>query len=306
MHQLGSFDLRTFENRVLAKNASARLVFNSNVSFLAASEVLGFRGLAVHEDRLYFGDGPTIDSMRLDRSDRRQLGVRDHEIGSGNHITGELFRSLSGVGGSGPRGLAVRDERLAWVKEGAFWQIELATGDGSRLSGELPESVNAMTMTMTMTDEAIYWIDDRRVWRWKFGGDEFESLYELGDTRYDAISAVGAGLRPTVIWNKGSVGVTAADRGVYQLLFSGDLQSWSPDYVGSNLFNRHGTLSWLSPRLAIDGEALIWKPTLETREAYFTAWQYDLGAPFDWDGEELPDYWERRHFKNWVFCKICG
>ena len=97
---------------------------------------------------------------------------------------------LSGVGGSEPRGLAVRDEQLVWVKEGAFWQIELATGDESRLSGELPESVNAMTMTMTMTDEAIYWIDDRKVWRWKFGGEEFESLYALGDTRFDAISAV--------------------------------------------------------------------------------------------------------------------
>lgn len=56
---------------MLAKSAPARWVFNSIVSFLAASEVLGFRGLAVHEDRLYFEDGPTIDSMRLDRSDRR-------------------------------------------------------------------------------------------------------------------------------------------------------------------------------------------------------------------------------------------
>ncbi|MCH1505210.1 MAG: hypothetical protein L7V86_16630 [Verrucomicrobiales bacterium] len=50
-------------------------------------------------------------------------------------------------------------------------EIELATGDESRLSGELPESVNAMTMT----DEAIYWIDDRKVWRWKFGGEELPS-----------------------------------------------------------------------------------------------------------------------------------
>lgn len=65
----------------------------------------------------------------------------------------------------------MRDEQLVLMKEGAFWQIELATGDESRLSGELPESVNAMTMT----DEAIYWIDDRKVWRWKFGGEELPS-----------------------------------------------------------------------------------------------------------------------------------
>ncbi len=65
----------------------------------------------------------------------------------------------------------MRDEQLVWVKEGAFWQIELATDDDD-------------------DDEAIYWIDDRKVWRWKFGGEEFESLYELGDTRFDAISAV--------------------------------------------------------------------------------------------------------------------
>ena len=45
----------------------------------------------------------------------------------------------------------MRDEQLVWVKEGALWQIELATGDESRLSGELPESVNAMTMTMKLS-----------------------------------------------------------------------------------------------------------------------------------------------------------
>ena len=67
----------------------------------------------------------------------------------------------------------MRDEQLVWVKEGAFWQIELATDDDD-----------------DDDDEAIYWIDDRKVWRWKFGGEEFESLYELGDTRFDAISAV--------------------------------------------------------------------------------------------------------------------
>ena len=56
---------------MLAKSTSARWVFNPIVSFLAASEVLGFRGLAVHEDRLDFEDGSTINSMRLDGSDRR-------------------------------------------------------------------------------------------------------------------------------------------------------------------------------------------------------------------------------------------
>jgi hypothetical protein len=34
------------------------------------------------------------------------------------------------------------------------------------------------------------------------------------------------------------------------------------------------------------------------REAYFAAWRYDLGLPFDQDGDGLPDYWERRHFKD--------
>jgi len=33
-----------------------------------------------------------------------------------------LFRSLSVVGGSGPHGLAVRDEQLVLMKEGAFWR----------------------------------------------------------------------------------------------------------------------------------------------------------------------------------------
>lgn len=86
--------------------------------------------------------------------------------------------------------------------------------------------------------------------------------------------------------------------GTYQLLFSEDLRSWSPDFVRRHLFNEFGFLSWLSPQIGTGNAPLVWQTKSLNRQAYFAAWQYDFGPPFDEDGDQLPDYWEKRHFTD--------
>ena len=288
--QLIGFNLVSGDRRILAESTSVRWVSDTSVPFLGAREVSGFRGLAVHEDRLYIGDGPSLDSVSLDGSDRQQIATRDHLSDSGISVGGGLFGGIP-VTGPDSRGLTMHDGQLMWIKGGAFWQMDLETGEQSRLSGELPEPPNGIAMT----DDTVYWISDQKVWRWELGGSMHQVLYELGDTKFAAITVVQADPRPTKIWTPARVGVLTQGRGVYQLLFSENLRSWSPDFVGSDV-NGDAILSWLKPLSGSEGGAVEWQTNVDSREAYFAAWQYRLEAPFDADEDRLPDYWERRHF----------
>lgn len=284
--ELGSFDLVTKDRQVLAVSDSTRTVLIPDELFFPTSES-GFQGLVVHEDRLYFGDGPMLETMRLDGEERRQVGARDHEP-DGLQVSFDEFGGVMVTPVTGTRGgVAVHDGRVLWVKDGALWQMDLSTEESSAVSGELPETVQAMTVT----DEAVYWVGDRMVWRWKLGEEMHEPLYELGDTAFHAITAVSARPRQTVIWDKDVVGVMAEEPGVYQLLVSEDLQTWSVDYVRRSVFTENGVLGWLNPHYGEEGGSLSWRVPLDVREAYFAVWQYDLGEPFDADGDGLPDYW---------------
>lgn len=150
--KLGRYNLETGRRQVLVRSNTLHPDdgFSRNS---AGDETKGLRGLAIHEDRLYFGDGRSIDSVLLDGSDRRLFGTRDPGTPGSTLIEVPFGFSPVRIGtGLGPRGLAVHDDRVIWVKEGAFWQHDLATSEESPLSGALPGPVQGMAVT----DEAIY------------------------------------------------------------------------------------------------------------------------------------------------------
>lgn len=264
---LGSFNLSTGERKIIM------------------TEPTTFGGIAIHEDRLYFGIGAEIQTMRLDGKDRRPLGSLDDST----------LRRRGGV-----LDLAVHDGRLLWLDRSRLFQADLTTGDVAELSrlGETPRGgiFGGFENAMTVTDEAVYWIDGRTVLRWRHGAEEHEPLYELGDTQLSAITAVTAFPAAATFGQKGRVQVKGDKGETYQLLYSEDLQSWSPDFVQRSLFTGQGVLAWLNSKLGQATEPITWRPQAVGRQAYFSAWRYEFGDPYDADEDELPDYWERRHF----------
>ena len=233
-------------------------------------------GLTLYEDRLYFGDGFAIESARLDGSDRRRVGLKASRLGVARGVDG----------------LAVHDGRVIWLDGEAIRQVELQSGLTSTLTEDLPRRA----IGMTVTDDAIYWIDGRSVWRWRHGDNQHELLYQLGDTRISAIASVSAHPVLATAGESGRLRVMTDADGTYQLLYSEDLRSWSPDYVQRSLFSEIGALGWLQPIPGVPDGQIAWRPKVQGRQAYFTAWRYAFEPRFDADGDELPDYWERRHF----------
>ena len=236
-------------------------------------------GLALHEDRLYFSGrfGDEIKSCRVDGKDRRDETVLGDTAGLG-----------------GVTGLSMHGDSLYWGSRFRLWKKVIGSNVLATELTKLPENLE----DITITDEAIYWISDFAVWRWRHGSESHERIYELGDTRFFSITSVTASPYLATITKQREVVLRGRPWSVYQLLMSEDLHTWSPDYVRPSLFSSHGTLEWLSPQTASEAGIVTWNPQLATREAYFAAREYELESPFDSDEDSLPDYWERRHFNS--------
>lgn len=249
-------------------------LFRSNLRTGETKELEGFRfgrsflAFAIHEDRVYFGSRTSIDSIRIDGADRRVELVNMNAqalAANGKYLYG---------GGS------------------QLWRWDLVTREMTVLESKLPHQL----VDMAATDDGLYWIGDNTVWRRLHGTREDEEIYALGDTALKSVCVMNVIPHPVEIAPNGKVIVQGEPGSSYQVLYSNDLRTWSPNLFGGNLFHPEGVLRWLSPRMAESNEPLVWFPRALEERGFYAAWRYDFTVRGDSDLDGLPDYWERRYF----------
>lgn len=226
-----------------------------------------FQSLAIYEDRLYFGSPNRLDSIRLDGTELRE------EAPSLRTTALAVFgNSLFGGGGT------------------TLWQMNLFTGVIEILDTQLPHRL----IDLAVSREGIYWIGNDTVWRRRHWTSADTKVYQLGDTELESLCVVSAKRHPMQITSDRRLLLEGAPRVLYQVLYSEDLATWSPNLDARDLFMPDGFLQWLKPQRGLSEEALSWRPLPTGRQAYFAAWEYEAES-FDRDRDDLPDYWERRH-----------
>lgn len=247
---------------------------------LMTGDLYSAAGLVIHEDRLYFGSSVGIESVRIDGVGRRM------ELANAPY----------------PRGLTLHEGTLLWTPTigNEIYQVNLRTFSDFKVLHGLSDRSH----DVAVTNEAIYWISLNTVWRRCHNSSQDEVLYQIGD-RFQvgdefltSIAAVSATRHPATIMDVNNISVFGQPGEHFQLLYSDNLRTWSPDYLerGGLLPEDGVSTNWLAPKSVIDQSPVVWTPQSISSHGYFAAWRYDFEAPFDSDQDQLPDYWERRHF----------
>ena len=90
----------------------------------------------------------------------------------------------------------------------------------------------------------------------------------------ESISAVSASPHPVEMNELNRLSVRGGIGAHYQLLYSEDLESWSPDFVETSPQTLRDRLQYLSPQTSVSERPLTWNLEISVRQAYFRALQY--------------------------------